>query len=135
MWILRGNATESGDLGGSPKKSSLFFLTVCHPEIGLSGARVQWLEERCTFAAFGALPTSLENPLEEIVFTPGRTHNRSRSPRVGVRWALGRSFRRQKGTSRKVGTFQRWDAGTLGRPRPSGVRLTTNLELVRTRGI
>ena len=81
MWILRGNATESGDLGGSPKKSSLFFLTVCHPEIGLSGARVQWLEERCTFAAFGALPTSLENPLEEIVFTPGRTHNRSRSPR------------------------------------------------------
>nr|GEV75835.1 hypothetical protein [Tanacetum cinerariifolium] len=71
--ILRGNATESGDLGGSPKKSSLFFLTVCHPEIGLSGARVQWLEERCTFAAFGALPTSLENPLEEIVFTPGRT--------------------------------------------------------------
>ena len=63
------------------KKSSLFFLTVCHPEIGLSGARVQWLEERCTFAAFGALPTTLENPLEEIVFTPGRTHNRSRSPR------------------------------------------------------
>jgi len=27
MWVLRGNATESGDVGGSPKKSSLFFLT------------------------------------------------------------------------------------------------------------
>jgi hypothetical protein len=40
MWILRGNATESGDLGGSPEKSSLFFLTVYYPEIGLSGARV-----------------------------------------------------------------------------------------------
>jgi len=50
----------------------------------LSGARVQWLEERCTFAAFGALPTSLENPLEEIVFTPGRTHNRS-SGGIGAR--------------------------------------------------
>ena len=79
--VLRGNATEGGDDGGGPGQSSLFFLTVCHPEIGLSGARVQWPEERCTFAAFGALPTSLENPLEELVFTPGRTHNRSRSPR------------------------------------------------------
>jgi hypothetical protein len=81
MWILRGNATESEDPGGSPKKSSLFFLTVCHPEIGLSGARVQWPEERHTFVAFGAPPTGLENSLEGIVFTPGRTHNRSRSPR------------------------------------------------------
>ena len=35
-----GNVTELGDAGGSPGKSSLFFLTVYHPEIGLSGARV-----------------------------------------------------------------------------------------------
>jgi hypothetical protein len=34
------NATEGGDVGGGPGKSSLFFLTVYHPEIGLSGARV-----------------------------------------------------------------------------------------------
>ena len=81
MWTLRGNATDSGDPGGSPKKSSLFFLTVHHPEIGLSGARVQRPEERYTFVTFGALPTGLENPLEGIVFTPRRTHNRSRSPR------------------------------------------------------
>src|SRR5690242_21411701 len=47
--------------------------------------------------------------------------------------SLGEKLSAQKGTSRKVGTFQRWDAGTLGRLRPSGVRLTTNLELVRTR--
>lgn len=40
MWVLRGNATERGDDGGGPKQSSLFFLTVSHPEIGLSGARV-----------------------------------------------------------------------------------------------
>lgn len=48
---------------------------------------------------------------------------------------LGEKPLAQKGTSRKVGAFQRWGAGTLGRLRPSGVRLTTNLELVRTRGI
>ena len=78
---MRGNATERGDDGGGPGQSSLFFLTASLPVIGLSGARVKWPEERCTFVAFGALLTSLENPLEEIVFTPGRTHNRSRSPR------------------------------------------------------
>jgi hypothetical protein len=40
MWILHGNVTERGDDGGGPGKSSLFFLTAYHPEIGLSGARV-----------------------------------------------------------------------------------------------
>ncbi|KAJ9480846.1 hypothetical protein ACN42_g11700 [Penicillium freii] len=81
MWILHGNVTERGDVGGGPGKSSLFFLTAYHPEIGLSGARVLWLAERRTFAASGAPPTTLENPREGIVFTLGRTHNRSRSPR------------------------------------------------------
>ncbi|PWY61412.1 hypothetical protein BO70DRAFT_375790 [Aspergillus heteromorphus CBS 117.55] len=81
MWILHGNVTERGDVGGGPGKSSLFFLTAYHPEIGLSGARVLWPAEPRTFAG---------------------------SHRVG-------------------------DA--LGRLRPSGGRLTTNLELVRTRGI
>jgi len=32
--------TEPGDAGGSPGKSSLFFLTGFHPEIRLSGDRV-----------------------------------------------------------------------------------------------
>ena len=41
----------------------------------------------------------------------------------------------QIGTSRKVGAFQYRVVDALGRLRPSGVRLTTNLELVRTRGI
>ena len=81
IWVLRGNATESGDDGGSPRQSSLFFLTVYHPEIGLSRARVLGLEEPDTFVRSGALMTSLENPQEEIVFMPSRTHNRSRSPR------------------------------------------------------
>ena len=81
MWILHGNVTELGDVGGSPGKSSLFFLTAHHPEIGLSGARVQWSVEPSTSVGSGALSTALENPGEGIVFTAGRTHNRSRSPR------------------------------------------------------
>jgi hypothetical protein len=81
MWVFGGNANELGDAGGGPGKSFLFSLTVYHPEIGLSGARVQWLVELGTSAGSGALLTVLENPRERIIFTPGRTHNRSRSPR------------------------------------------------------
>jgi hypothetical protein len=35
-----GNANELGDIGNSPGKSSLFFLTAYHPEISLTGDRV-----------------------------------------------------------------------------------------------
>ena len=81
MWVFGGNANELGDAGEGPGKSFLFSLTVYHPEIGLSGARVQWLVELGTSAGSGALSTALENPRERTIFTPGRTHNRSRSPR------------------------------------------------------
>ena len=81
MWIFNGNVNELGDAGGGPGKSYLFSLTVYHPEIGLSGARVQWLVEHNTSVVSGALLTALENPGEGLVFTAGRTHNRSRSPR------------------------------------------------------
>ena len=81
MQILNGNVTESGDVGMSPGRSYLFFLTAYHPGISLSRDRVLWLEERSTFATSGALMTALENPLESIDFASSRTHNRSRSPR------------------------------------------------------
>jgi hypothetical protein len=81
MRILYGNVNELGDVGGSPGKSSLFFLTAYHLEIGLAGAKVRWLVELDTSVGSGALSTALENPRERIIFTPGRTHNRSRSPR------------------------------------------------------
>ena len=82
MWVFRGNASERGDGGRGPGKSFLFFLTAqTDPEISLSGARVQWPEERSTSAGSGVPLTSLENPREVIILTPGRTHNRSRSPR------------------------------------------------------
>ena len=81
MWIFDGNVNELGDAGRGPGKSSLFSLTAYHPEIGLSGDRVQWLVEHDTSVVSGAFLTVLENPRECIIFTPGRTHNRSRSPR------------------------------------------------------
>ena len=81
MWTFDGNVNELGDAGRSPGKSFLFSLTVYHPENGLSGARVQWLVEPDTSVGSGALLTVLENPRERVDFTPGRTHNRSRSPR------------------------------------------------------
>jgi hypothetical protein len=66
MWTIHGNASEGGDVGGGPGKSSLFFLTVYHPEIGLSGDRVSQPVELCTFAESGALSTTLENPPEGV---------------------------------------------------------------------
>ena len=76
-----GNVNELGDASGSPRKSFLFFLTDCHREIRLPGDTVQCLVEQDTSVLSGALSTVLENPRERIIFTPGRTHNRSRSPR------------------------------------------------------
>ena len=62
--MLDGNVNEPGDVGKSPGKSYLFFLTVYHPEIDLFGARVLWLVELGTSAGSGALLTALENPGE-----------------------------------------------------------------------
>ena len=81
MWIFNGNVNELGDAGEGPGKSYLFSLTAYNPEIGLSGARVQWLVELDTSVGSGAFLTALENPRELVTFIPGRTHNRSRSPR------------------------------------------------------
>ena len=68
MWILDGNVTELGDVGEGPGKSYLFSLTAYHPEIGLSGARVPWLQELDTSVGSGASSTALENPRERINF-------------------------------------------------------------------
>ena len=81
MWIFNGNVNEVGDAGKGPGKSSLFSLTAYDLEIGLSGAKVIWRVEHNTSVVSGASLTVLENPTELISLTPGRTHNRSRSPR------------------------------------------------------
>jgi hypothetical protein len=64
MRIFNGNVNEIGDAGKGPGKSSLFSLTVCHPEIDLLGDRVQWLVESNTSVGSGAFLTVLENPME-----------------------------------------------------------------------
>jgi hypothetical protein len=64
MRIFNGNVNEIGDAGKVPGKSSLFSLTVYHPEISLSGDRVQWLVELDTSVGSGASLTVLENPME-----------------------------------------------------------------------
>ncbi len=64
MRVFSGNAIELGDAGEGPGKSFLFSLTVYHPEIGLSGARVQCLVELDNSVGSGASSTALENPKE-----------------------------------------------------------------------
>ena len=78
---LYGNVNELGDASRNPGKSSLFFLTDYHPEIGLAGDRVSCQAKHHSFVVSGAFLTTLENPRERFIFTPSRTHNRSRSPR------------------------------------------------------
>jgi len=78
---LCGNASELGDVGSEPGKSYLFFLTAFDPGIGLPGDRVNKLGKYCMSAVSGAFLTALEKPRERFIRTPGRTHNRIRSPR------------------------------------------------------
>ncbi len=78
-----GNANELGDVSKSPGKSYLFFLTVkqspesVYPEKGF----VDW-QSTSLLDVSGALLMALENPREYITLVLGRTHNRSRSPRL-----------------------------------------------------
>ncbi|CAG8773207.1 7911_t:CDS:2, partial [Funneliformis caledonium] len=71
------------------------------------------------FVRSGAFSMILEKPRERFIFTPGRTHNRSRSPRIG-----------SKGDWRKE-LSSRWAGGSwlVLSNRHSGRRLTINLEL------
>ena len=80
--FLYGNVNELGDAGRNPGKSSLFFLTDYHPEMDLVRDRVSYQAKHTIFCVSGAFLTVLENPREMIIFTLGRTHNRSRSPRL-----------------------------------------------------
>ena len=79
---MYGNVTKLGDASRDPGKSSLFFLTDYHLEIDLVGDKVSYQAKHITSDVSGAFLTVLENPREMIIFTPSRTHNRSRSPRL-----------------------------------------------------
>ena len=86
-----GNVNELQNVGESPRKSSLFFLTILklygvttlesdQPEIGLNG----W-KSALSLEASSVFSTILENWREwtkSKLLSSGRTHNRSRSPRL-----------------------------------------------------
>ncbi len=78
---MYGNISELGDVGSEPGKSYLFFLTAFDPGIRLTGDRVNRLGKYIMSDVSGAFLTALENPRERFIRTPGRTHNRIRSPR------------------------------------------------------
>jgi hypothetical protein len=77
-----GDAHEPGDAGGGPGEGSLSSLTAGpapesdRPEVG-PGPR----QSAPASGASGAPPPDLENPGERIAIAPGRTDNRSGSPR------------------------------------------------------
>jgi hypothetical protein len=61
---MSGNTNDIGDVGGSPGKSSLFFLTVLWTlESDCPAIRFTNWESGVLFASSGALPTTRENPV------------------------------------------------------------------------
>ena len=80
--ICCGNANEPGDVGRSPGKSSLFFVRDELRGIASRGDTDVVPVKHRGFAVSGALLLTLENPGEIMIFTPDRTHIRSRSPRL-----------------------------------------------------
>ncbi|WZY70743.1 hypothetical protein YC2023_002983 [Brassica napus] len=56
--------------------NSLPTLETAQPEVGSSG----W-KSTARRVVSGAFPAALENPEDRVPLTPGRTHNRIRSPR------------------------------------------------------
>ena len=78
---MYGNISELGDVGSEPGKSYLFFLTAFDHGIRLTGDMVNQLGKHFMSEMSGAFLTALENPRERFIRTPGRTHNRIRSPR------------------------------------------------------
>ena len=80
-----GNTSQAGDGCGGPDESFLFLLTSTPtlesdcPEMGLAA----W-QRRLFWDRFGAPSTPLENLAACLIRTPGRTHHRSRSPRLAA---------------------------------------------------
>ncbi|GMP97178.1 hypothetical protein CsSME_00045541 [Camellia sinensis var. sinensis] len=66
-----GNVRESRDVGGGLGKSYLFCLPACPPWKRISRRTLMWV----------VTPAALENLKDGVPPTPGRTHNRIRSPR------------------------------------------------------
>ncbi len=62
----------------------------------------------------GALSTALEKPKERLIHTPGRTHNRIRSPRLaasGQKNKVGKGSRQNRSVTSGKGLAPRLHAG------------------------
>jgi len=91
--LTYGDVTELRDAAGGPGKSSLFFLTTVFPLLHRRGfgmalesdqpeIRSDSWQSALISEASGAPPSVRENRRERMILPPGRTHNRSRSPRL-----------------------------------------------------
>ncbi|KAL0642120.1 hypothetical protein Bca4012_102902 [Brassica carinata] len=77
------DGAEARDLypavGQEPGLDDLTTLETAQPEVGSSG----W-KSTARRVVYRAFPAALENPEDRVPLTPGRTHNRIRSPRAGL---------------------------------------------------
>ncbi|CAN7092947.1 unnamed protein product, partial [Brassica rapa subsp. narinosa] len=84
---------DGGHGSRNPLRSVLPTLETAQPEVGSSG----WKSTACRVVS-GAFPAALENPEDRVPLTPGRTHNRIRSPRQGKSAKWIRNFGKRIGS-------------------------------------
>ncbi|CAN6998698.1 unnamed protein product [Brassica rapa subsp. trilocularis] len=79
--VGRLSQQDGGHGSRNPLRSVLPTLETAQPEVGSSG----WKSTACRVVS-GAFPAALENPEDRVPLTPGRTHNRIRSPSDAHEW-------------------------------------------------
>eukprot|EP01024_Parvocaulis_polyphysoides_P024898 TRINITY_DN226_c0_g1_i5.p1 TRINITY_DN226_c0_g1~~TRINITY_DN226_c0_g1_i5.p1 ORF type:complete len:142 (-),score=2.23 TRINITY_DN226_c0_g1_i5:80-505(-) len=99
-------------------KSYLFFLTATIALESVQPERELYSGESTSrFEVSGALLTVLENPREGFIRTPGRTHNRLRSPRLEASSQVeqcrqGKSAKQIRNFGKRIGS-EGWAQGSL----------------------
>ncbi|CAN7088824.1 unnamed protein product [Brassica rapa subsp. narinosa] len=84
---------DGGHGSRNPLRSVLPTLETAQMEVGSSG----W-KSTARRVVSGAFPAALENPKDRVPLTPGRTHNRIRSPRQGKSAKWIRNFGKRNGS-------------------------------------
>ncbi|CAN7110938.1 unnamed protein product [Brassica rapa subsp. narinosa] len=113
---------DGGHGSRNPLRSVLPTLETAQPEVGSSG----W-KSTARRVVSGAFPAALENPEDRVPLTPGRTHNRIRSPRPKTRF--GGSIRAEDIVSR---IHQVLDCSPTNRERELGLdRRETATDVLR----
>ncbi|CAN6973096.1 unnamed protein product [Brassica rapa subsp. trilocularis] len=92
-WSLQNLGRELGRSGRRCRSWCLPTLETAQPEVGSSG----W-KSTARRVVSGAFPAALENPEDRVPLTPGRTHNRIRSPRQGKSAKWIRNFGKRIGS-------------------------------------